>query len=100
MEPLTVDIREAARLTSLSPFTIRAYIKSGRLASVRVGRRVLIEPREIVLLIEKGGRRAPPPKTGREPCCPNGTLRLRLFDNDDWKKNRRGARDERSTERG
>jgi excisionase family DNA binding protein len=54
MEPLTVDIREAARLTSLSPYTIRAYIKNGRLASVRVGRRVLIEPREIVLLIEKG----------------------------------------------
>ena len=54
MEPLAVDIREAARLVSLSPYTIRAYVKSGRLASVRVGRRVLIEPREITRLIEKG----------------------------------------------
>jgi len=60
MEPLTVDIREAGRLMSLSPYTIRAYIKSGRLASVRVGRRVLIEPCELEILIEKGrsqGRR-------------------------------------------
>jgi excisionase family DNA binding protein len=58
MEPLVVDIQEAARLTSLSPYTIRAYIKNGRLASVRVGRRVLIEPREIARLIEKGRTQA------------------------------------------
>lgn len=54
MQPLVVDIQEAARLVSLSPYTIRAYVKSGRLASVRVGRRVLIEPCEITRLIEKG----------------------------------------------
>jgi predicted DNA-binding transcriptional regulator AlpA len=27
MEPLVVDVREAARLTSLSPHTIRNYVK-------------------------------------------------------------------------
>jgi excisionase family DNA binding protein len=42
MEPLAVDIREAGRLTSLSPRTIRRYIKSGRIRAVRVGRRLLV----------------------------------------------------------
>jgi excisionase family DNA binding protein len=54
MEPLAVDVREAARLTSLSPHTIRAYIRSGRMLAVRIGRRVLIEPREIKRLIVEG----------------------------------------------
>jgi excisionase family DNA binding protein len=54
MEPLAVNVHEAARLLSLSHYTIRAYIKNGRIASIRIGRRVLIEPREIARLIEKG----------------------------------------------
>lgn len=42
MEPLAVSIREAARLTSLSPRTIRRHIKSGRIRATRLGRRVLV----------------------------------------------------------
>jgi excisionase family DNA binding protein len=43
MEPLAVDIKEAARLTSLSTRTIRRYIKSGGIRPVvRIGRRLLI----------------------------------------------------------
>ncbi len=42
MERLAVDIREAARLTSLSPHTIRNYIRKGRIRAVRVGRRILV----------------------------------------------------------
>jgi len=42
MEPLAVDIREAGRLTSLSPHTIRAYVRKGKIRAVRVGRRVLV----------------------------------------------------------
>jgi excisionase family DNA binding protein len=42
MEPLAVDIREAGRLTSLSPRTIRRYIKSGQIRATRLGRRVLV----------------------------------------------------------
>lgn len=41
-QPLAVDIREAGRLTSLSPHTIRAYVRKGRIRAVRVGRRVLV----------------------------------------------------------
>jgi len=42
VEPLAVDVREAGRLTSLSPRTIRRYIKSGQIRAVRVGRRLLV----------------------------------------------------------
>jgi excisionase family DNA binding protein len=42
MEPLAVNVREAARLTSLSARSIRRYISSGRLSVVRAGRRVLV----------------------------------------------------------
>lgn len=42
MEPIAVDIKGAARLTSLSPRTISRLIKCGRLSFIRIGRRVLI----------------------------------------------------------
>jgi excisionase family DNA binding protein len=42
LEPLAVDVREAGRLTSLSPRTIRRHIKSGRIRGVRIGRRLLV----------------------------------------------------------
>jgi len=42
MEPLAVDIAEAARLLSLSPRTIRRHIRSGHIQAVYVGRRVLV----------------------------------------------------------
>jgi excisionase family DNA binding protein len=42
VEPLAVDLREAARLTSLSVRTLRRHIRRGRLDVARVGRRVLI----------------------------------------------------------
>ena len=51
MEPLAVDVREAARLTSLSTFTIRRAVKRGRLRAVRVGRRVLIPVTELEQLV-------------------------------------------------
>jgi len=55
MEPLAVDVREAARLTSLSVHTIRAYCgKKGRIRAVRVGRRVLIPIAELERLVREG----------------------------------------------
>lgn len=54
MEPLAVDVREAARLLSLSPHTIRAYISKGRIRAVRVGRRVLIPVVELERLVREG----------------------------------------------
>jgi excisionase family DNA binding protein len=39
---------------SLSPWTIRRYITDGKLKTVRLGRRVLIEPSELQRLVEEG----------------------------------------------
>lgn len=41
-EPLAVSLREAGRLLSVSPFTIRRRIAKGLLRSIRVGSRVLV----------------------------------------------------------
>jgi len=53
-KPLTIGLREAAELTSLSHWTLRQYIREGRLRAVRIGRRVLIEPAELERLVEQG----------------------------------------------
>jgi excisionase family DNA binding protein len=65
---LLVDVKEAARLVSLSPWTIRKYIGQGKLRIVRIGRRVLLEPAELERLIEKGRHDA-----GRKPTTQNPT---------------------------
>lgn len=53
MQPLAVDVREAARLLCVSPFTIRRMVHDGRLHPVRVGRsRVLVSFAELVALVE------------------------------------------------
>jgi excisionase family DNA binding protein len=45
-KPLLWDVGAAASALAISPWTIRLYIRQGRLQSVRVGRRVLLEPDE------------------------------------------------------
>jgi len=42
MDPLAVDLREAGRLLSISPRTVRRQILQGRLPVLRIGRRILI----------------------------------------------------------
>ena len=51
MTPL-VDLKEAGRLLGLSVWTVRAYVKAGKLAPVRFGRRVLLEEHELQRFIE------------------------------------------------
>jgi excisionase family DNA binding protein len=46
MKPLH-DINSAARLLSISPWTVRAYIRDRKLHPVRLGRRVLLEESEL-----------------------------------------------------
>ena len=53
IEPLQ-SIESAAKTLSLSPWTVRAYIRQGRIRPVRIGRRVLIEPGEIQRIVEEG----------------------------------------------
>lgn len=45
--PLAVDIREAGRLLSIAPRTIRAWLATGRIRGIRLGRRVLITTAEL-----------------------------------------------------
>lgn len=59
MDPLAVDVREAGRLISVSPFTIRRHIKRGLLKAVRVGRRVLVPVAECERIVREGVPRLP-----------------------------------------
>lgn len=52
--PLAVDVVTAARMTSLSPHTVRLYIRTGRLRVTRCGRRVLIPIESLAELVRKG----------------------------------------------
>lgn len=50
--PLALGIRDAAKLVGLSPWTLRDWIRQGRIASIRLGRRRLIEPSALHALVE------------------------------------------------
>ena len=51
---LCIGVKEAANALGISHWTIRKYVRQGRLVAVRIGRRVLIEPAELERLIEQG----------------------------------------------
>ena len=54
MEQIALGLREAAASVGLSHWTLRAWLRHGKLRSVRLGRRVLIEPSELRRLVEQG----------------------------------------------
>jgi len=54
------NVKEAGAALGLSPWTIRRYIYDGKLRTVRLGRRVLVEPSECSRLVEES--RKPVPK--------------------------------------
>jgi excisionase family DNA binding protein len=51
MEPL-LDVEGAAAFLSVSPWTVRAYIRDGRLQPIRLGRLVRLDAAEIQSFIE------------------------------------------------
>jgi excisionase family DNA binding protein len=51
---LCLGIKEAAAMLAISPWTVRTYIRRGKLHAVRIGRRVLLEPAELERLVEQG----------------------------------------------
>jgi excisionase family DNA binding protein len=57
-EPLVVSIKEAARLLSLSRFTVRLYAVQGLIKSVRLGKRIVI-PLEEVRRVAREGVKTP-----------------------------------------
>jgi excisionase family DNA binding protein len=58
MEQIAMGLREAAASVGLSPWTLRAWIRQGKVAAVRLGRRVMIEPAELQRLVEAGRKAA------------------------------------------
>jgi excisionase family DNA binding protein len=46
------DVNSAAQLLAVSPWTIRAYIRQGRLRPVRLGRLVRLEEQELARFIQ------------------------------------------------
>lgn len=53
MAKLCLSIQEAAASTSLSRWTIKAYIRMGKIKSFRIGRRVMIRPRDLRAFVQK-----------------------------------------------
>jgi excisionase family DNA binding protein len=51
---LTIGLKEASSSLGLSHWTLRQYIRQGRIKAVRIGRRVLLEPSELRRLVEQG----------------------------------------------
>ena len=54
MEQIAMGLREAAASVGLSPWTLRAWIRQGKVAAVRLGRRVMIEPGELHRMVQAG----------------------------------------------
>lgn len=52
-EPLLVDGRSAARLLSVSERTLWSLSNRGELASVKIGRRRLYDPRDLTAFIDR-----------------------------------------------
>ncbi len=54
--PLAVNFEEGERLTTLSRFTLRKYVRDGKLRATKCGRRWLIPMEELVRLVHEGIR--------------------------------------------
>jgi excisionase family DNA binding protein len=54
---LALGLREAATALGMSHWTLRQYVREGKLAVVRIGRRVLVEPAELQRLVVAGRSR-------------------------------------------
>jgi excisionase family DNA binding protein len=52
MEPLH-DVKSAAKLLAVSSWTVRAYIRQGKLHPVRIGRLVRLDEEELARFVEK-----------------------------------------------
>jgi excisionase family DNA binding protein len=48
-----LSVEQAAELLGISPWTVRSYIRQGKLRAVRIGRRVLLEEAELARFVER-----------------------------------------------
>jgi excisionase family DNA binding protein len=47
------SVEDAARLLAISPWTVRSFLRKGKLFPVRIGRRVLFEESELERFIDQ-----------------------------------------------
>lgn len=62
MEPLH-DVNGAARILAVSPWTIRAYIRQGKLRPIRIGRLVRLDEKELAQFVANSKAEALPNDT-------------------------------------
>jgi hypothetical protein len=48
------SVKDTANALGMSHWTVRFYTRSGQLRSVRIGRRVMVDPDDVIRLIEAG----------------------------------------------
>jgi excisionase family DNA binding protein len=60
------DVNDAAKLLAVSPWTIRAYIRKGKLRPVRLGRLVRLDEEELSKFIARAKSRGDIATTNRE----------------------------------
>jgi excisionase family DNA binding protein len=65
MEAL-LSIERAAQVLGISPWTVRRYVATKKIRSVRIGRRVLLEQQELQRVVDEG--RAVSDAHGRNGC--------------------------------
>ena len=58
MEQIAVGLKEAAKAVGLSVWTLRGWIRRGKLRCVRLGSRVMVEPGELQRMVEAGRKSA------------------------------------------
>ncbi|MCI0721079.1 MAG: helix-turn-helix domain-containing protein [Acidobacteria bacterium] len=53
-----MDVKEAAKqMLNVSPWTVRLWIRQGKLPFVRLGRRVLLDPKDLRAFIDENRTR-------------------------------------------
>jgi excisionase family DNA binding protein len=68
-----LSIEAAAELLSISKWTVRSYIRNGKLRPVRIGRRVLLAEAELERLItESQGPKDAPPQVSTDVAASGG----------------------------
>jgi excisionase family DNA binding protein len=70
MEQL-LSVVDTARTLAISPWTVRLYIRAGRLNPVRIGTRVLLEQSELERFIA-ASKAVPPSTTSAQLVAENG----------------------------
>jgi excisionase family DNA binding protein len=61
-----LDVKGAAEALAVSPWTIRAYVSSGRLRAIRIGRLVRLEITELERFIVEQKTKADPNREERK----------------------------------